>query len=151
MPPKIIMQELRTPVHLPLTQNVERLTIEHENTSWAVAIGRPESADVNAFRPTMNGVRTRIIRARKNFFRLDHFDHLRFSRIGLRVDNVNARRAQPRHNQVTTLDVRMRGVRAKGRTARIPTKVMQLVAKLRHLDLTDALAVGARVGINIDN
>src|SRR4029453_5435379 len=40
---------------------------------------------------------------------------------------------------------------AKGRTARIPPKVMQLVAKLRHLDLADALAVGGRLRINIDN
>src|SRR4030095_1345928 len=40
---------------------------------------------------------------------------------------------------------------AKGRTARIPTKMMQLVAKLRHLDLANALTVGARLGVNIDN
>src|SRR4029453_15289952 len=56
MPPKIIMQELRAPVHLPLAQNLERLTIEHENTSRAVATGRPKSAAVNALRPTVNGV-----------------------------------------------------------------------------------------------
>src|SRR5438132_13171962 len=45
----------------------------------------------------------------------------------------------------------MRGVRAKGRTARIPTEMMQLVAKLWHLNLPNALAVSARPGINIHN
>src|SRR6266403_3072203 len=58
MPPKIIMQELRTPIHFPLAQDLERFAIEHENTAWAVAIGRSECADVNGFRATVNRVRT---------------------------------------------------------------------------------------------
>ncbi len=91
MPPKIVMKKLRTTVHFPLAQNLERFAIEHENAAWAVTIGRPERTDVNAFRAAMNRVGTRIISAREDFFRFDHFNDLRFSRIGLRVDNVNAR------------------------------------------------------------
>src|SRR4030095_2240493 len=83
MPPEIVMQKLRAPIHLPLTQDFERLTIEHENAPRAVAIGCSKGANVNAFRPTMNRVRTRIISACKNFFSLDHFHDLWFSRLGL--------------------------------------------------------------------
>src|SRR5438132_5203610 len=115
MPPEIVMQKLWAPVHLPLTQDFERLTIEHENTAGAVTIGGSEGANVNAFRPTVNRMRTRIIRARKNFFRLDHFHDLRFSRIGFDVDNVYSRRANSRHNKVTALDVGVGRIRAKRR------------------------------------
>src|SRR6186997_1895335 len=72
MPPKIIMQELWASIHLPLTQDLERLTIQHENAPWAIAIGRSNRANVNTFRSTVNRVWTRIISARKNFLGLDH-------------------------------------------------------------------------------
>src|SRR6266699_1660443 len=131
MPPEIVMKKLRSTVHFPLAQNVERFAIEHENAARAVTIGRSECANINAFRATVNRVRTRIISARKDFFRFDHFDYLRLSRIRLGVDNVNARRAEPRYNQIAAFDVRMRRIRAKGRAARIPTEVVQLITKLR--------------------
>ena len=124
MPPKIVVQKLRAAVHLPLAQDIECFAIEHENTPWAVTIGCSKCADVNAFRSTVNRVRTRIISTCKNFFRFDYFDDLRFSRIGLRVDNVNARRAQSRHDKVTAFNVRMRRIRAERRAARVPTKMM---------------------------
>src|SRR5438034_3671546 len=124
MPPKIVLQKLRAAVHLPLAQDLERLAIEHENTSRPVAIGSSKRADINTFRSTVNRVRTRIISTCKNFFRFDYFDDLRFSRIGLRVDNVNARRAQSRHDKVTAFNVRMRRIRAERRAARVPTKMM---------------------------
>ncbi len=81
--------------------------------------------------------------APKNFFRLDHFDYLRLSRIRLYVDDMHARRAQPRYNQVAALDVRMRRIRAKGRAARIPAEMVQLIAELRQGHLAHTLAVGA--------
>src|SRR5205809_8082187 len=82
MPPEIVMKKLRSTVHFPLAQNVERFAIEHENAARAVAIGCAERADVNAFWTTVNRMRTRIISARENFFRLDHFAELGFSPIG---------------------------------------------------------------------
>src|SRR5947207_209504 len=150
MPPEIVMQKLWAPIHLPLTQDFERLTIEHENTARTVAIGGSESANVNAFRPAVNRMRTRIVSASKNFFRLDHFHDLRFSRIGLDVDNVNARRANSRHNKVTALDVGVGRIGAKRRTARVPPEMMQFITKLRHLDLADLSAIATRARINVD-
>src|SRR5947207_13763892 len=64
MPPEIVMQKLWAPTHLPLTQDFERLTIEHENTPRTVAIGRSKRANVNAFRSTVTRVRARITAAR---------------------------------------------------------------------------------------
>src|SRR5436190_11888680 len=143
MPPEIVMQKLRAPTHLPLTKDFERLTIEHENTPGAVAIGCSKRANINPFRATMNRVRTRIVSPCKNLFRFDHLNDLRFSRVGLDVDDMNTRRAQPWHNQVTALDVRMRRIRAKRRAARVPAEMMQLIPKLRHFNLADLLAIGA--------
>src|SRR6478752_9911436 len=121
------MQKLVAAVDFPLTEDFERLAIEHENAAGALAVGISERANVNGFRPAVNGVRTRIIRACKNLLRFDYFDDLRFSWIGLRIDDVNPRRADTRHDQITTLDVRMRRVRTQRRTARIPSEMMQLI------------------------
>src|ERR1044071_765650 len=151
VPPEIVMQELRAAVHLPLAQDLERLAIEHEDATRAVAIGCAERADVDPLRPTMNRVWTRIICTRKNFFRLEHFDDLRFPRIRLCVDDVNTRRADPRDDQVAPFDVRVRGIRAKRRAARVPTEVMQLIAKVRQLHFADALSVRSRLRINSDD
>src|SRR5262245_23172652 len=151
MPPEIVLKKLWAPIHLPLTQNVERFAVEHENAAGAVAIRRAERADVNTFRPAVNCVRTRIIGSRKDFLRLDDFHDLRLSRIRLSVDDVNTRGADPGHNEIAPFHVRMRRVRAERGTARVPTKVMQFVAKIWQRDLTDALTVGGRLGININN
>src|SRR6266700_2228069 len=150
VPPKIVMQKLRPAVHFPLPENLERFAIEHENAAGAVAIGCSKRADVNAFRPAMNCVWTRIIGARKNFFWLDYLNDLRFSRIGLGIDNVNTRRTYSWHNQVTAFDVRMRCIWAQRRAARVPTEMVQLITKLWHSDLAGLSAIGARVGINVD-
>src|SRR5215471_6527733 len=56
VPPKIVMQKLRTAVHLPLAQDLKRFAVEHKNATRAVAIGRTERAHVNAFRSTVNGM-----------------------------------------------------------------------------------------------
>src|SRR5262249_18800477 len=66
VPPKIILKELWTTVHLPLAQDFERLAIKHEDAARPVAIGRAESTHVNAFRPAVDRVRTRIIGPREN-------------------------------------------------------------------------------------
>src|SRR5258708_932000 len=135
------MQKLTAAVDFPLTEDFERLAIKHENAARALAFGISERANVNGFRPAVNRVRARIIRARKNFLRLYHFDDLRISRVGLRIDDVNTRGADTRHDQVTPFDVRMRRIRAERRTTRVPTKVMQFIAKLWHLHLADSLSI----------
>src|SRR5436190_13954434 len=149
MPPEIVMQKLWAPIHLPLTQDFERLTIEHENSARPVAIGGSKGTHVNPFRSTVNRMRTRIVSAGKNFFRLDHFHDLRCSRIGLDVDDVNARRANSRHNKVTALDMGVGRIGAKRRTASVPPEMMQFITELWHPDLADLLAIGAWVRINV--
>ena len=78
-----------------------------------VAVGISERANVNGLRTAVNRMRTRIIGARKNFLRLDDFDDLWFPRIGFCIDDVNTRRADTWHDQVTTFDVRMRRIRTE--------------------------------------
>jgi hypothetical protein len=87
--------------------------------------------------------------ALKERLRLDHFDNPRLSRIGLRIENVDARRIDARHDQVATLHVGMRRVRAETGTARVPTEVMQFIASRYHVGLTDEAAVGVRIGIDV--
>src|ERR1044071_1272995 len=144
------MQKLRAAVDFPLAEDIKRFAIEHENAARAVAARISERAHVNGFRPTVNRVRTRIVSACKNFLRFDHFDDLWFSRVGLRIHDVNPRRPKARYNQVTAFDVWMRRVRTQRRTASVPPEMMQLVAKLGHLRFAYALPVRGRLGININ-
>src|SRR4029078_480706 len=143
------MQKLIAAVDFPLTEDFERLAIEHENAAGALAIRISERANVNRFRSTVNRVWTRIIRARENFLRLDDFDDLWFSRVGLRIDDVNPGGPDPWHNQVTPFDVRMRRGRKQRRTARIPPEMMQFITKFWHLHFANSLAVRGGVRINI--
>src|SRR5205085_9192965 len=57
MPPEIIMEKLRAPVHLPLAQHVERLAIQHKDSAGAIAVRSAQRAHVNSFRTAMGGVR----------------------------------------------------------------------------------------------
>src|SRR5512143_2833778 len=95
VPPKIVMQKLRVTVDFPLPEHFKRFAVEHENPARTVAVGIPECANVNSFRTTVNGMRTRIIRAGENYLRLDHFDDLWFPRIWLGIDDVNPRGTDP--------------------------------------------------------
>ena len=72
-------------------------------------------------------------------------------RVGLGVDDVDARGAEPRHDQVAPLDVRMRRVRAEHRGAGVPAEVVELVPGVGHLDLADELAVGAGGRVDVDD
>src|SRR6266536_5143887 len=87
--------------------------------------------------------------AGEDFFRLNDLRNLRLTWIGFSVEDVNARRAEARYDQITPLDVRMRRIRAQCRTTGIPSKVVQFIARPGHLHLADALPVGGRVGSHI--
>src|SRR5207249_6441526 len=64
---------------------------------------------------------------------------------------VEARGAQAGHDQVTALDVRMRGVRTEGGAASIPAKMMQFIAEVGHGPLADALAESRGILIHIND
>src|SRR5262245_13850810 len=149
MPPEIIGQVLWSPVYLPLSKHIERFTIEQEDASWPTSFRRPQSADIDAFRPTMNGMGPGVAGAFHDLFRLDDFDDFGFAWIRFGIDDMNARRAQSGDNQVTPLDVRMRSVWTKRRAACVPAEVVQLIAGFGHIHLANNFAVGRRLGIYI--
>ena len=99
----------------------------------------------------MHSMRPAVARARRDLLGLDRLHQLRVSRVGLGIENVDARRAQPRHHQVAPLDMRMRCVGTQRGAARVPAKVMQLVAGIRHLGAPDDLRVGFRFRIEIEH
>ena len=144
VPPEVVRQLLRTAIQLPPAANVERLGIHQEDAARAVAVGRAERAHVDAVRSAVHRVRRGVAGPLGERLRLDHLHDLRLPRIGLRVEDVNPRRVDPRHDQVAPLHVRMRRVRAEARAARVPAEVMQLVAGVRHVGLADQPAVALR-------
>src|SRR5215813_7738022 len=58
VPPEIVMQKLRSPIHFPLPEDLERLAIEHENTTRAVSIRRAKGTNIDSIRPAVNRMRT---------------------------------------------------------------------------------------------
>ena len=58
VPPEIVMQLLRSAVDLPTAEDLERFAIHDEDAGGPCAIfaAAAKRADVNPFRPTMNGM-----------------------------------------------------------------------------------------------
>src|ERR1700693_2381295 len=137
MPPEVVTEMLRPAIDLPLAQHVEAVRIENENAARPVAIGCAKRAHEDAIWTAMHGVWTAVARARCDGFGLNHLYDFWFSRIGLGINNVNARRSYPRHYQVTPLGVRVRSVRTKASAASVPAEVMQFIADIGHVHLAD--------------
>src|SRR5215813_2748267 len=145
MPPEVVGQVLWPPVHFPLSKHIEGFTIEQKDASWPASLLRSQSAHIDAFWPTMNGMGPGVSGAFHDFFRFDDLDDFRFAWIRFGIYDVNARRAQSGHNQVTPLDVRMWRVWTKRRTACVPAEVMQLIAGLGHIYLANNFTVRSRL------
>ncbi len=118
MPPDVIGELLRPAIDLPAAERLEALVIHHEDAARRLAVRVAERRDVDAARPAMDGVRARVAGLLGDLLRLDHLDDLRLARVGLGVEDVDARGAQARHDQVAPLDVRMRRVAGTGTTSR---------------------------------
>ena len=99
----------------------------------------------------MQGMRTTVSGAIGQLLRLDHSHNRRIVGIGLGIEHMNTRRAQTGNNQVAPLDMGMRSVGTKGRTARIPSEVMQFIADVRHIHAAHDLAVMPGTGLDIDD
>ena len=151
MPPEVIGQFLRTAVHFPLTHDLETLRIEQENAARRLAFPVAERVDVDAFRTAMDGVQPGISRLFGHLLRLDDLDNLRVTRIGLGVDDMQARRTQAGHDEIAALHMRMRRIRAEARRARVPAEVMQFVTGVGHIDPPDDLRIGRRRRIDVDD
>ena len=97
----------------------------------------------------MNRVRRCVSGPRDELFRLDHLHDFRLAGIRLGIEDMDARRADARHDQVTALHVGMRSVRAEAGAARVPAEMMQLIVAVRHIHLADDMAVAGRGGIDV--
>src|SRR5438270_8365631 len=108
MPEEIIVEILRTALDLPLAQNVKTFRIEDKNPARSFSSSRSEGTYKNAVRATVDGVRTAVTGARRQYFRFNDLDDLRVARIRLGVNDVDSRRANAGDDQVTPLGMRMR-------------------------------------------
>src|SRR5215469_17043222 len=151
VPPEIVMKKLRTAINFPFAQDVETFRIENENAARSIAGRRAESADKDSVWSTMNGVRATVAGTGRDGFGLNHFHDFGIARIRLGVDDVDARGTDPRNDQITTLDVGMRSVGTQARTASIPAKVVQFVASIGHVHLTNKLAVCGGRWVDVDH
>ena len=151
MPPRVIGETLRPAVDFPAAKHLEAFGVHEEDAARSVARGVAERGDVDAFRPAMHGVRAAIAGPLDDFFGLDHLGDRRASQVGLRVDDVDARGAEARHDEIAPLDVRVGRIGAEARAASIPSIMVQLVAELRHFDLADDRGIAGRAGIDVDD
>ncbi|MNR41952.1 hypothetical protein D3C85_1604130 [compost metagenome] len=99
----------------------------------------------------MRGVQPRVVRPFGDFLGLDHTDDLRSAGVRLGVDDVEPRGSQTGHDQIATLDMRMWRIGTKARRAGIPAEMVQLIADIRHVDLSDDLRIARRRRIDIDH
>ena len=151
MPPGVVGEVLRPAIDLPAPERLEALVIHHEHAARSLAILAAERRHVDAARPAMHGVRARIAGLLGDLLRLDHLDDLRIARVGLGVEDVDARGAQARHHQIAPLDMRVRHLRAQARRAGVPAEVVELVAGIQRRDVADNLRIGRRCRIDVDD
>src|SRR5262245_37654983 len=100
-------------VYFPTSKHVERIVVQQEDAARSVSFGRAQSADVYPFRTAMNRVQPRVAGPGEDFFWLNRPHDLWLPRVGLGVDDMDSRRAQPRDYQVTPLDMRVGRVGAQ--------------------------------------
>ncbi len=137
VPPAVVGQLLRSAVDFPAPERLEAFRIQQKNPAGRATVGVPERSDIDAAWTAVHRVRTRIAGAAGNGLRFDHLDDGRVQRVGFRIEDIDARGAQPRHDQVTPLSMRVRRVRAKAGGAGVPAEVMQFVARVRHRQIAD--------------
>src|SRR5215831_7811736 len=110
VPPGIVGEVLLPAVDLPLAAYVERLVIHQEYSTRTLALAVSQGRDIDAFRPAVDRVRPGIASLVSDLVRLDHLDDLGGPRVGLGVEDVDARRPQARHNKIAPLDMRVRRI-----------------------------------------
>ena len=72
--------------------------IDHEDAARRLPVLIAERSDIDAARAAMYGVGPRVAGSLRDLLGFDDFDDLRLARVGLGVEDVNARGAQPRHH-----------------------------------------------------
>src|SRR5690242_12474695 len=110
MPPSVVAKLLRPTIDFPAPERLEALVVHDEHATRRLAVLVAERRHIDAAGPAMHGVRPGVAGFVGELLRLDDLNNLRFARIGFGVENIDAGRAQPRNDQITALDMRMRSV-----------------------------------------
>src|SRR5438552_14893756 len=140
VPPEVVGELLRSAVDLPSALDRESVVVDHEDSTGRVAVRIAERTDVDPIGTAVDCVRPAVAGAVGNLLGLDRVDELRLLRIGLDVEDVDARRAKARHQQVPALEMRVRSVGTQGGAAHIPAEVVELIAYVGRVDAADLFA-----------
>ncbi len=154
VPPEVVVLVLRATVDLPAAEHVEGFAIHDEDAGRAVGavLARAaERAHVDALGAAVHGVRARVAGLREDLAGFDDLVDARLRRMRLRVDHVDARRAQARDDQEAALEKRVARERRQRRRTGIPAEVVKLVAGVRHRDRVHDFSVGRRTGLHVDH
>ena len=89
MPPEVVGELLRAAVYFPASQGLEGVVVHDEDATGAVAVGRANSAYVDAVGSAVEGVGTAVARTLVQFVRFYGLDDLGLSGVGLGVDDVD--------------------------------------------------------------
>src|SRR5208282_5837965 len=124
MPPHVVGELLRSAVYFPSAANVETLVIHEEDPAGRLALPVGECRHVDSLRSAVDRVRARIAGLLGDFIRLEDTDDLRIARIGLDVEDVDARGAQAGYHQIAPLRVCVRCIGAKAGAAGVPAEMV---------------------------
>src|SRR5215831_7344034 len=113
MPPEVVGKKLWTTVDLEPAQYIEALMIEQENPARTSAIRRAQGTHVDRVRAAMDGMRAAVARPRRDLLRHYHTHDFGAYRVAFDIDDMHSRRTQPWHQQIATLDMRMRSIGTK--------------------------------------
>src|SRR5437899_12371815 len=102
MPPEVIGKVLRTAIFFPAALDLEGLGIHNKNSTRATAVSSADCINVNPVRSTVRSVRPAVPGALQHGLGLDDFYQPRIARTRLRIDQLNARGAQTRNDEVAT-------------------------------------------------
>src|SRR6266540_4138938 len=151
MPPYIVTELLRPAIDLPAAERLETLLIHDEHAARCFAVFVSQRCDIDAPGSAVDGVRAGIAGLFGKLRRLDHLHDFRRTRIGLGVENVDARRAQTGHDEITSLHMGMWRVRTQARRARVPAEMVEFVPGLRRRHVADDLGIRRRFRIDVDD
>ena len=93
MPPHVVGELLRSAIDLPATEHVKGFVIHQQDAAGRFSFGVAQRADVDPIWAAMDRVRTSVSRPIDDLCGLDGSYDSRIIGIGLRVEDMNARRA----------------------------------------------------------
>src|SRR3984893_15338292 len=91
VPPRIIGELLWAAVDLPAPEDVKAFVIHQEDAAGRLAFRVAEGRNINSIRTAIDRVWPRITGLLRDLFRFDHPDDCWSRRVGLGIEDVNAR------------------------------------------------------------